>query len=254
METLSSCEVFVDKGSEGRWEICGSLQVPRSGARVVALGQKHLAAVGGCVDPFGQVQMQSSVELYDIEAGCWSLLDVHLETPRTCAVVAAFDGRHIVIAGGAGADHASGSPGSFVELMDVTPSGAKQSDVSIDAHDKNEKASEIAKQVDTLEMLETSQSVPDHLVGRVGCQGAVLDLPSHANGYPLSNKRCLVAVGGERCDRKAEAQMFGSIFNLETGNWCSPDILPPLQSAPRTAVALCVGSGRVNGARLREQA
>jgi hypothetical protein len=248
METLSSCEVLVEKNGELRWQSCGSLQVPRSGARVVALGEKHLAAVGGCVDPFGQVQMQSSLELYDSETGNWSLLDAHLAAPRTCAVVAAYDRRHLIIAGGAGADSTPGGPSGYVELIDVPLPGTSKNVITVDAEEVPEKDSVIAK-VEALELLENVQGVSDQLLGRVGCQGAVVNLPKERSGYPLSNQRCMVAIGGERCDRKSEGQMFGSIFNLETGSWCNPDILPPLISAPRTAVALCVGAGRVDGAR-----
>lgn len=256
METLNSCEVFIEKSGESRWQRCGSLQVPRSGARVVPLGEKYLLAVGGCMDPFGRVQMQASVELYDVEAGCWSLLGVHLANPRTCAVVAAFDEHHVVAIGGATSEQPPGAPSASAEIVTVPLPGRKHSDVNCVTQDLNEDFSEtrnvldIGDDVSALEMLE-KQFVPDHLIGRVGCQGTVMHLPSDRTRYPLSNQRCLVAIGGERCDRKPEHEMFTRILNLETGTWCSDDLLPPLQTPPRTAVALCVGIGRVDGARLQ---
>lgn len=246
METLSSCEVLSEESGELCWQSCGSLQVPRSGARVVTLGEKYLVAVGGCEDPFGRVQMQASVELYDTDIGCWSLLDVHLSSPRTCAVVAALDDDHIVVAGGASIVQPPGAPAFAVEVLCVQAPSGKNQLASMD----DGKSDEDKNKNSALMRLESDDGVPDSLIGRVGCQSAVVHLPSHSQGFPLCNQRCLVAIGGERCDRAPEAEMFSRVFNLDTGTWANSELLPPLHAKPRTAVALCVGSGRVAGARL----
>jgi hypothetical protein len=91
----------------------------------------------------------------------------------------------------------------------------------------------------------------DLLSGRVGCQAAVVKLPRSGTQYPLSSDRCLVAIGGERCDRQADTQLFARALNLDTGVWCKPDVLPPSTEPPRTAVSICMAAGRVAGARLQ---
>jgi hypothetical protein len=240
METLRSCEIFVQDAcvGTGSWHPLAPLQVARSGARVVALGERYLVAVGGCEDPFGRVQMQASVELYDVQAGCWSLLDAHLSNPRTCAAVAPLSSHQIVAVGGSGANEQFlGSRSSCVEVFGVELPEDEPRDQK---HDTDEEFS-------------FSHGVPDLLAGRVGCQAAVLNLPSERARFPICEHRCLVAIGGERCDRQADSQIFARVLNLETGTWCSSDVLPSSCSAPRTAVALCVGSGRVACARLRSE-
>jgi len=235
METLTSCEVLVEESGRSCWQACGSLQVARSGARVVAVGEKHLVAVGGCEDPFGRVLMQASMEVYDAELRCWSLLDLQLGTPRTCAVVTALDDHRVLVAGGGNADQPPGAPEKKVEVISISAPCGKRA----------------AARKSTEKLLDDCSNTPDLLTGRVGCQAAVVDLPNTSTGYPVSNQRCLLAIGGERCDRKAESQMFNRVLNLETGVWCSEGLVPPSISPPRTAVALCVGVGRVDGTRLR---
>jgi N-acetylneuraminic acid mutarotase len=247
METLRSCEVFEVKSGKASWQPAPPLQVPRSGARVVTLGTKYLVAVGGCVDPFGRVQMQASIELFDAEAGSWSLLRAHLASPRTCAVVAALDDQHIVACGGTGGEQAPGAPSSNVEVVSVSRPSTKQLPVTRGEEGGSEKLHD-SEHSDGF----TMDGVLDPILGRVGCQGAVLHLPSEKAEYPMCKQRCLVAFGGERTDRTPESKMFKRILDLDTGNWCSPDILPETDAPPRTAVALCVGMGRVEGARLQE--
>jgi len=234
METLRSCEVFED----GRWQECAPLQVPRSGSRVVALGERYLAAVGGCEDPFGRISIQSSVEIYDSEARSWSLLDTQLAIPRTCASVAAIDDSRILVAGG----RSSGQRGGATVEVFTTPL-AKGQQATPSSKD-NDVCSEEKEEGNFCGLV-------DCLDGRMGCQAIVLNLPDTGAQYPMSNRRCLVAVGGERCDRSPDAELFSCALNIETGKWCESDVLPPLQGAPRTAVALCVGAGRVADPRFR---
>merc|ERR1719337_665403 len=100
METLKCCEVY--HPGVNRWSPCAPLQIARSGSRVVALeGDRYLAAVGGCDDVFGRAETQPTVELYDLQADCWSLLSTRLANARTTAAVAAIDDRHLAVVGGA---------------------------------------------------------------------------------------------------------------------------------------------------------
>ncbi|CAK0852941.1 unnamed protein product [Prorocentrum cordatum] len=81
METLKSCEVL--DLERGQWFPCAPLQIARSGARLVALqGDRYLAAAGGCDDVFGRAETQPTVELFDVVAGTWSLLESQLVNPR----------------------------------------------------------------------------------------------------------------------------------------------------------------------------
>ncbi|CAE7263634.1 unnamed protein product, partial [Symbiodinium necroappetens] len=44
------------------------------------------------------------------------------------------------------------------------------------------------------------EKVADLSDGRMGCQAAVLALPSPEKTYPVVERRCVVVIGGERCD------------------------------------------------------
>ncbi|CAJ1404449.1 unnamed protein product [Effrenium voratum] len=56
MVTLRHCEIYLPK--ENRWIATAPLQIARSGTRVVALDDSHLAAIGGCDDVFGRAETQ----------------------------------------------------------------------------------------------------------------------------------------------------------------------------------------------------
>lgn len=236
METLRSCEVFTKTANDASscWQPLAPLQVARSGTRAVVLSERYIVAVGGCEDPFGRCQMQASIELYDAIAGCWSLLANHLENPRTCAAVAALSNRRIVAVGGSNSMRPFRAPGC-VEVF-----GLKLPD---------DMPCDVDEERDVAKLIGFDRTVPDLIAGRVGCQAVVLNLPSEKSNYPFCEDRCLVAVGGERYNRKSDGKLFVKGLSLETGAWCASDVLPPACIAPRTAVALCVGSGRVAGAR-----
>lgn len=99
METLRSCEAY--DPIRDIWEPIEDLQIARAGFRVVSLGGRYLAAVGGCDDVFGRAEMLPTVELYDTVTKKWSLLDMRLRTPRTTAAVVALDPKTIMVVGGA---------------------------------------------------------------------------------------------------------------------------------------------------------
>jgi len=192
-------------------------------------------AIGGCEDPLGRIHVQASIELYDSKAGSWFLLDTHLAKPRTCAAVASLDQCRIVVAGGKKydpLDRADNCAGLEVVSVDLPNSG-----ICSRADDGDE----------AMTPGPCCAEVPDLLSGRMGCQAVVMRLPRKGSDYPMSSTRCLVAIGGERCDKVTDKELFCRAFNLETGEWCAQDVLPALQERPRTAVSLCVGLGQVEG-------
>jgi len=223
METLKCCEVFDPSHDEPRWTSCAPLQIARSGSRVVSLdGERYLAAIGGCDDVFGRAEMQPTVELFDICVAHWALLDMRLEQPRTTAAAAAIGPRRLLVVGGAPSL-------SSTEIYRVSlPGDAKEDDA-------REQAAKLA-------------DMPD---GRMGCQAAVMRLPRPGSSYPMADQPCAVIIGGEKCDEASGDQLtrvrqFASVpvFDIEAGAW-REDFIMPQMAAARTAVALCVGVGRV---------
>jgi len=220
METLKACETY--DISTGTWTPSGSLCVARAGARVVVLDERYLAVVGGCDDVFGRAELLSSIELLDRQVGTWSLLDVKLNSPRTTAAVATIDDRHILVVGGAPSL-------SSAEVFEVVPEKASEDD-----SDAAVPISEVF-------------AMPE---GRMGCQAVAMDLPAPGETYPLCTRRCVVVVGGENGDEEwdAECRQFNSclVYDAEVKEWRPHDILPPIPTT-RTAMAVCVGHGRISG-------
>lgn len=229
METLRSCEIYDPKRNV--WEPCSPLHVPRSGARVIALGDHHIAAVGGCDDVFGRAETQATIEIYSTATRTWALLSTHLEIPRTSAAVAAIDGHCFFVAGGAPSQ-------ASVEVCQVP----------------------LPSDGETSEELKGSKSqvvVTDMPEGRMGCHAAVVRLPLHGDTSPLNHRRCILVVGGERCDEVGSFQQLPRMrqlssvaaYDLDACAWCETTAVPPM-TVPRTTMALCSGLGRVATARL----
>jgi len=222
METLNGCEVY--NPAENAWMPCPSLRVARAGSRVVVLGERFLAAVGGCEDVFGRAEMLTSVELFEPSAERWSLLDVQLSTPRTTAAVAALDERHILVFGGAPSL-------SSAEVYQVP----ERSD---DGECSSGQASGTADGPSACDMAE----------GRMGCQAVQLNLPAPGQPYPLCTRPCVVVVGGENGDEEfdARSRQFSSVlvFDAYSRSWRPESEFPPIPT-PRTAMAICVGPGKV---------
>lgn len=226
METLTSCEVY--DVAANQWSPCPSLCVARAGCRLVSLGERYLAAVGGCDDVFGRAETLQSVELFDIDAGRWSLLNLKLDTPRTCAAVAALDHESLLVVGGAPALPSA-------EVYKVTEPSAAAS------HEEGRPS---------------VPAVSDIMEGRMGCQAVVLNLPSVAGTFPLCTRRCVVVVGGESDEDwdydqalpVGGSQQFSSalVYDVGEGEWRWQVPLPPMET-PRTAMALCVSFGRIRG-------
>mmetsp|Transcript_29983 Transcript_29983/g.75588 ORF Transcript_29983/g.75588 Transcript_29983/m.75588 type:complete len:575 (-) Transcript_29983:67-1791(-) len=229
METLRSCEVY--DPSQNSWAPCASLQIPRSGSRVMALaGERYLAAIGGCDDVFGRAETQPTVELYDVLSGQWSLLARRLAQPRTTAAAVAIGDQDIFIVGGA--PSLSSAERYHVSLP--------QASAENDAHtEEEEQALELAAMDDIIE-------------GRMGCQAALVNLPSPGVTYPMSDRPSVVVVGGERCDEIEgdfpRIKQFKSVpvLDVSIGTWRA-DMVVPDMSVSRTAVALCVGMGHAAG-------
>ncbi|CAK0900742.1 unnamed protein product [Prorocentrum cordatum] len=233
METLRSCEVY-DPGAN-TWRPTADLQFARAGSRVVAIGTKYLAAVGGCDDVFGRAQTLSSVELFDITACRWTLLDVHLTTPRTTAAVASVEGRGILVIGGA----PSLSTSEVCRLRVPADTGEVG----------GEQTSALAEPEATGAL--PALHVGDISEGRMGCQAAVLQLPAPGANYPLCSRTCVVVVGGENGEEEleqADVRQFDSVlvYDAEECVWLPGEVVPPML-APRTAMAVCVGCGYVRG-------
>jgi len=231
METLRSCEVYD----------------PRAGSRVVAIGTKYLAAVGGCDDVFGHALTLSCVELFDIVACRWTLLDVRLTTPRTTAAVASMEDRGILVIGGA-----PSLSTSEVCRPHVTP-GADMGGGETGAFAEREAADVPGRRLPTLHVGNISE-------GRMGCQAAVLQLPAPGANYPLCSRTCVLVVGGENGEEEsmeADVRQFDSVlvYDAEECVWVPEEIVPPML-APRTAMAVCVGRGNVRGypSRARKEA
>jgi len=222
METLRSCEVYDPQG--GGWSPCAELCVARAGARVVALGGRCLAAVGGCDDVFGRAELLPTVELFDPSVGCWAMLPLQLSMPRTTSAVAALDDRQIVIVGGA-PSLASGEVYSLPE----------QSVSCCSPQVPAPRASRMA-------------SIGDITEGRMGCQAVAMALPAPDGAYPSCTRQCVVVVGGESGDDDwgSNIKQFSSVlvYDGEDQSWRADDFFPPIPT-PRTAMALCVGPGRI---------
>jgi len=225
METLRSCEIY--EASTNTWRESADLQMARAGSRVVAVGSNHLAAVGGCDDVFGRAEMLPTVELYDVVAGRWSLLDTQLSTPRTTAAVAALDDRTILVVGGAPSL-------SSIEVFTIPDKKGQKGQGQVEQEGASHPLQEVSE-------------------GRMGCQAVGMLLPGSANSYPLCTRPCVVVVGGENGDEDMESstgqgRQFSTalVYDVEKGDW-SPDIAFPAMQTARTAMALCVGYGKIRG-------
>jgi len=229
METLRSCEVF--DPSVGEWTPCAELNVARAGARVVTLGDRYLAVVGGCDDVFGRAELLPTVELFDSRLGRWALLSLQLTTPRTTAAVAAIDDREILIIGGA--------PSLTSAEVYHVPEMRSDSD-----------SPRCSEGVDGQARNRPPTLISDMTEGRMGCQAVAMDLPSPGKAFPLCDRQCVVVVGGENGDEDWDAQIrqFSSVlvYDVEEGKWRPGEAFPPIPT-PRTAMALIVGPGKVSG-------
>jgi len=259
METLRGCEVF--DPAVGSWRPCSELHVARAGARVVALGDRYLAAVGGCDDVFGRAELLPTVELFDCQSERWALLDLQLSTPRTTAAVAALDDRDILIIGGApslssaevyrvpevaatpeACVEAAAEDGEVAPLLAAAP--PERTPLTGSSPSSSSSSSGPPQSV-------ARKRVCDIAEGRMGCQAVALDLPATDGNFPLCTRSCIVVVGGENGDEDWEPnghRHFSSVlvFDAEAEEWRSESYFPPIPT-PRTAMALCVGPGRLSG-------
>eukprot|EP00929_Paragymnodinium_shiwhaense_P118964 TRINITY_DN90862_c0_g1_i1.p1 TRINITY_DN90862_c0_g1~~TRINITY_DN90862_c0_g1_i1.p1 ORF type:complete len:554 (+),score=104.19 TRINITY_DN90862_c0_g1_i1:145-1662(+) len=253
METLKCCEVYDPLAD--RWSPCASLEVPRSGSRVVALDDRYLAAIGGCDDVFGRAETQPTVEIFDAESERWSLLDARLQSPRTTAAVAAIGCRRVLIVGGA----PSMASAEVYNVGILSPEEDSCSSLTQTAAAANARGGSATSSCGEAALEDEDGdarplAIADMPEGRMGCQAAVLNLPRPGAKYPVADYPCVVVVGGERCEDNAagdwpRVRQFPTIpvYDIATGAWRedSEFVMPQMASA-RTAVALCVGVGHVN--------
>lgn len=254
METLRSCEVYCSE--KDKWEPCSPLNVPRSGSRAVNLGERYLAAVGGCDDVFGRAETQATVELYDPVAGCWSLLSTRLAVPRTSAAVVALDSDRFFVAGGAPSQ-------ASVEVCRVAlPDAAR----ALPAEARGPMAvalpeadSDVAPLVDAARVAQAEEEakLEDLPEGRMGCQAVMVPLCC-GDGARRSERQCILVVGGERSEEAGEMQSLPRVrqlasvaaYDVATGSWLEDDKVVSM-GVPRTTMALCTGLGRVSVARMK---
>lgn len=229
MRTLRSCEAYDPVADT--WTPCADLQIARAGSRVVALGDRFLASVGGCEDVFGRALMLPTIELYEPELGRWSVLDTQLSTPRTTAAVAALDDNQMLVIGGA------------PSLSSAEVYRVPKSDSGVSCGMPSEEAVRMAERHHIRDMAE----------GRMGCQAAVVRLPAKGASYPLCTRQCVVVVGGESGEEdweldQVQIKQFSSVlvYDPEDKEWTPEDTFPPIPTT-RTAMALCIAPGRVYG-------
>lgn len=285
METLRSCEVH--DPAKGTWTVSADLHVARAGARVVTLGERYLAAVGGCDDVFGRAELLASLEIFDVDVGSWVLLGGQLSTPRTTAAVAAIDGQRILIVGGAPSlssaevynvpppEQENGSEPSVGEDTENEPSADNEfipsAILEIGAQAQSQcpglslgqprfsgVPSPGATQGDASGSNTGSRNngragarlVRDMPEGRMGCQAAAMNLPSPGQNYPLCTRQCVIVVGGETGDEDWDAHIrqFSSILVYDVeDDDWRSEKDFPPIPTPRTAMALCVAPGAVTG-------
>lgn len=236
METLASCEVYdcnLDK-----WAPCAELRVARASVRAVVIGNKYVAAVGGCKSVFGDAEALPTVELLDTEQNFWVELETKLSVPRTIAAIAAVDSHRILVFGGVSRIGENSSELSSSEIYCVKPPcSSATSTVEDDAS--------------------TSREMTDVQQSRQGCQALALNLPSHRDilcgrGFPLSYSPHVVIIGGER-EKPQEAleeqwEQLDSLlcYDINQGTWLPESQLPvPAMPTKRTASALCNSVGKV---------
>mmetsp|Transcript_145842 Transcript_145842/g.466006 ORF Transcript_145842/g.466006 Transcript_145842/m.466006 type:complete len:498 (-) Transcript_145842:71-1564(-) len=235
METLRSCEVF-DPATDS-WEQCSPVNTPRAGGRVVTLGGKFLAVVGGCDDVFGRSEVLATVELFDSTTDRWTLLEPQLSVPRTTAAVAALGDREILVFGGTPGTPSHTWSANSCEVYGI-PEQNKRQEVEPSKEEPTRK-------------LEAPPAC-SAMEGRMGCQAVAIDLPAAGKSYPLCTERCVVVVGGETVqeDELGYTRHFDTVlvYDLGTNEWRPSEAIPPIPT-PRTALALCVGPGRIEGHR-----
>lgn len=190
----------------------------------MAVGTR-LIAVGGCEDVFAHdaaERITSTVEVYDDALGHWSVLG-RLALPKTCAAVTPMDDSRVFIAGG---EPIRTVARSSVEILHVDGDEGKDEGKGAGVAGGNPfLGAELSE-------------------WRRGCQAAVVQLPQHGSEYPVCRRRCAVVVGGE-CLEAVDKNLFVSAFDIDSCEWCDGSLIPPTP-VPRTAVALCVGVGRVD--------
>eukprot|EP00927_Polykrikos_kofoidii_P046437 TRINITY_DN40688_c0_g1_i1.p1 TRINITY_DN40688_c0_g1~~TRINITY_DN40688_c0_g1_i1.p1 ORF type:complete len:648 (-),score=78.43 TRINITY_DN40688_c0_g1_i1:58-1926(-) len=252
METLRTCEAY--DPDRDCWEPFPSLQVPRSGLRVITVSCQYLVAVGGCDDVFGRADTQATVEIYDIfGCGGWELLKSRLAQPRTSAAVAAIDDERLLLAGGASSQLSVEEPLAPVEVYSLCR-GRKERTIAELRGDVHPPvlppASSSQPQEDPL-----LSRADDMLGGRMGCQAATLRFPSKDSAFPICDTECILIVGGEQCndvdgDQFLPQQLCTVLaYDIANSSWREASAVPAM-TVPRTTVAICVGVGRVATARL----
>eukprot|EP00416_Gambierdiscus_australes_P020114 CAMPEP_0171079786 /NCGR_PEP_ID=MMETSP0766_2-20121228/15471_1 /TAXON_ID=439317 /ORGANISM="Gambierdiscus australes, Strain CAWD 149" /LENGTH=159 /DNA_ID=CAMNT_0011536997 /DNA_START=17 /DNA_END=494 /DNA_ORIENTATION=- len=86
--------------------------------------------------------------------------------------------------------------------------------------------------------------VCDIAEGRMGCQGAALQLPARNGRFPLCDRQCVMVVGGENGEEdldgnEAGVRQFSSalVYDTKENEWWPEGTFPDML-VPRTAMAV----------------
>jgi len=234
LDTLKSCEVYLQ--SEDKWAPCSPLNVARSGARVVALGQHYLAAVGGCANVFTTAEELSTVELFDVRVSQWFLLEQRLQRPRPTSAVAAIDDQRLLIVGG-WTDPAS------TEVYEVVPPSTDSEGAEVLRSSRRQQR---VRKVKFDKECGAKVAIPDIPDSRRGGVAASLTLPQVGSRYPLTGCPSVAVLCGESQtgSQGGSAVTDVQVFDVKTNSWRSDSVIPAMYTA-RCAAAVCVGFGRV---------
>merc|ERR1719356_248389 len=91
----------------------------------------------------------------------------------------------------------------------------------------------------------------------MGCQGVAIRLPVPGTDFPACRRTYVVVVGGESGEEEGwdstrqqppQVRQFRSTlaYDTEEKRWCPEMAIPPT-NVPRTAMAVCVGYGQIQG-------
>ena len=232
METLQGVEAY--DAATGCWAPCAQLRVPRSGARLAALDDRHLAAIGGSNDGVGPYsEMLTSVEIFDSQVGHWALLGRTLSVGRSTAGVAAIGGEEVLVIGG--------WPGLASAEVYRVPLEEKKEEATTSAS-----AAAAAPQAGNGAYSKDGHPDAGHgqpgqermpiqqlTDGRWDCQAVTMMLPAPGHDFPLCTRKCVVVVGGV-----TECAIWGGracssvlLYDVETDTWWVNHAFPPHSDA-----------------------
>ena len=187
MEPLRSVEAY--DAATGCWAPCAQLHVPRSGARLAALDDRHLAAIGGCNDGSGPNSATlTSVEIFDSQVGHWALLGRTLSVGRSTAGVAAIGGEEVL------------AEVYRVPLEEKKEEATTSASAAAAAPQAGNGAYSKDGHPDAGQQQSRQEPLPIQALaeGRQGCQAVTMMLPAPGHDFPLCTRRSSVQAAGRQ--------------------------------------------------------